>query len=54
MQTLIESLQKELIDISRIHDLHQLKAIYLGKKGYVSIIANENGIRNVTINFTKN
>ncbi|NBV28039.1 phenylalanine--tRNA ligase subunit alpha [bacterium] len=33
MQTLIESLQKELQDVSRIHDLHQLKALYLGKKG---------------------
>lgn len=28
--------------------------IYLGKKGYVSIVANDNGIRNVTITFTKN
>lgn len=30
--------------------------IYLGKKGYVSIVANENGIRirNVRITFTKN
>lgn len=33
MLKLIESLQQELSHISRIHDLHQLKAVYLGKKG---------------------
>lgn len=43
MSALIESLQDQLKDISRIYDLHQLKAAYLGKKGILTEALKEMG-----------